>query len=101
MYLIQILLPARNNSGRQFPGKYFKSVSEQLTARFHGLTVYDRAPAKGRWQKKGRVLHDEIVVYEVMASRLDKKWWRDFRSTLERRFRQSSIVVRAQNMTLL
>jgi hypothetical protein len=40
-------------------------------------------------------MRDEIVVFEVMASELDRDWWRAYRTALERRFRQDTIIIRA------
>jgi len=36
-----------------------------------------------------------------MAAMIDAKWCRDYRHTLERIFRQDTIVIRAQPVTLL
>jgi hypothetical protein len=101
MYLVQILLPLFSNSGKRFPARYFRGVKEELTGRFRGLTAYNRAPAEGRWEKKGRVQRDEIIVYEVMAQRLEKKWWGSFRLVLEKQFHQSSVVIRAHSIRVL
>jgi hypothetical protein len=40
-------------------------------------------------------------VYEVMTPQLDPRWWSDYRRKLEERFRQESIVVRAQPIEIL
>jgi len=36
-----------------------------------------------------------------MTYPLDAGWWRDYRTELERRFAQDTIVIRAQSVTLL
>jgi len=36
-----------------------------------------------------------------MIETLDEKWWREFRESLENRFEQQSIVVRAHEIDLL
>ncbi|HZV33035.1 MAG TPA: hypothetical protein VFB72_00545 [Verrucomicrobiae bacterium] len=90
-----------SNSGKRFPARYFQGVKEQLTGKFHGLTAYTRAPAEGRWRTKRTIQRDDIIVYEVMAVRLDKKWWRSFQSMLEERFSQSSVLIRAHKITVL
>jgi hypothetical protein len=41
------------------------------------------------------VARDEMVMVEVMVDALDGSWWREYRHELERRFRQSELVVRA------
>jgi hypothetical protein len=40
-------------------------------------------------------------VFEVMAPTIDMKWWSDYRKVLERAFRQDTIVIRAQPLTIL
>jgi hypothetical protein len=46
-------------------------------------------------------VHDEIVVFEVMTEALDAAWWGNYRSQLERDFRQDQIVIRASTIALL
>lgn len=101
MYLIQILLPVFDNRGRKFPGQYFQEVHQELTDRFSGLTAYTRAPAEGSWREGKSTSHDYIVIYEVMVDALAKKWWREYRLQLQKRFRQKSIIIRQQTISLL
>jgi hypothetical protein len=101
MHLIQILLPLYDNAGKPFGEEHFAKVRDELTERFGGLTAFTRAPAQGLWQDEGETRHDEIVVFEVMAERLDTKWWRAYRQMLEREFRQDTVVIRAQPVTIL
>ena len=101
MQLIQILLPLYDNAGHLFDEELFGKVRRELTARFGGLTAFTRAPAQGLWQDEGQTKHDEIVVFEVMAEDLDTRWWRDYRKKLESDFRQDTIVIRVQPVTIL
>ena len=102
MNLIQILLPVYDKSGARFPQAQWDRVAKELTDRFGGLTAYVRAPAAGLWQEEtGRTQRDDIVVYEVMAERLEPEWWAGYRRELERRFAQDELVVRAQEMRRL
>jgi hypothetical protein len=102
MHLIQILLPVYDKAGARFPQGQYDQVAKELTERFGGLTAYVRAPAAGLWQEEtGRTQHDDIVVYEVMAERLEPEWWAAYRRELERRFAQDELVVRAQEMRRL
>ena len=101
MNLVQILLPAYDNSGKRIPRKLFDQVREDLTDRFGGMTAYTRAPASGVWKQRGKTIRDEIVVFEVMAANLDRRWWKNYRRKLERLFKQESIVVRSQTVRLL
>jgi hypothetical protein len=102
VYLIQILLPLRDNEGTPFPREEFDRVRRELTERFGGATFYARSPAVGLWKdEQGDVARDEIVVAEAMATHLEREWWRLYRETLERRFRQDEIVVRALHCGML
>ena len=102
MHLIQVLLPLYDNDGQPLPRDLYRTVAAELTERFGGLTAHTRAPAEGLWKEgPATTARDDIVIYEVMADRLDRAWWRDYRSGLEARFRQEQVVVRAQAIELL
>jgi hypothetical protein len=101
MHLVQILLPLYDNDGRALSEELFTTIRSELTERFGGLTAFTSAPAEGLWKSEGRTHHDEIVVFEVMAATLDAGWWQRYRKTLEERFSQNSIMIRAQSTTLL
>lgn len=101
MHLIQILLPLFDNEGKTLPAVKFRKVQSELSSRFDGLTAYSRSAAEGLWKKGKSIRKDDIIVYEVMASHLHSKWWRRYKLTLEKRFRQDFIVIRAQKATLL
>ena len=102
MYLIQLLLPLYDNAGQALPQPLFSEVRDELVERFGGLTAFNRAPATGLWQADDeQARHDELVVYEVMAQALDRPWWKAYRASLEARFRQQELVVRALEMSLL
>jgi len=101
MHLIQILLPLNDNNGKALPRRLFHDIKTELTSRFKGLTAYSRAPAEGIWKPRKGTKRDEIIVYEVMTSTLQRSWWKRYRTRLERQFRQESIVIRAQETFLL
>jgi len=101
VHLIQILLPLTDNEGHPFPRTHFDKVAVALTKRFGGVTAYTRSPAEGRWTGKGDTSAEEVVVIEVMVERLDEAWWTRYRKSLEAKFRQEHIVVRAQMVKLL
>jgi hypothetical protein len=96
MYVIQLLLPLADNTGRRLPRTQFARVREELTARFGGVTAYSRAPAEGLWVSNDTgVSRDDVVVVEVMAAELDAAWWAVYRTALEGRFHQEEVVIRA------
>ncbi len=100
-YLIQILLPVRDAEGTPFSRAELERVSHELTEAFGGATSFLRSPAKGLWEKHGDRQHDDVVVIETMATRLDRAWWRNYRAELERRFSQESIIIRSQRICML
>ena len=96
VHVVEIFLPLRDNDGRRFGRELYAGVRERLVERFGGLTAFTRSPAEGLWEaEEGERSRDEIVIFEVMADRLDRDWWRGFRQELEERFRQDEIVIRA------
>ncbi|MCQ4310821.1 hypothetical protein NAV33_02750 [Pseudomonas stutzeri] len=102
MHLIQLLLPLYDNDDRPLPKALFSDVRRELIERFGGLTAYTRAPVDGLWLEDGEhAVRDDLVIYEVMAPKLDREWWHDYRSSLETRFRQERIMVRAHRVSLL
>ena len=101
MHLVEIFLPFNDNGGRPFGTEKYAEVREHLTERFGGLTAFSRSPAQGTTSDRGKTVHDEIIVFEVMTETLDAAWWRSYRLQLERDFRQDEIVVRASTVTLL
>jgi hypothetical protein len=100
-YLVQILLPLRDNAGAQFGRDDFEEVSAELTEKFGGTTAFVRSPAQGLWEKDKGKQRDEVVIIETMVQALDADWWRRYRERLEKRFRQESIVVRSQAIRTL
>jgi hypothetical protein len=101
MHLVEILLPLHDNSGQPFEPEKYAEVRQHLTERFGGLTAFTRSPAQGTTTERGRPVHDDIVVFEVMTRILDVAWWGSYRLHLEREFRQDEIVIRASTVTPL
>jgi hypothetical protein len=96
MHLVQLLLPLADNAGHPFGQVAFEAVKDELTRAFGGVTAHVQAPAEGAWvDAAGERADDRIVIFEVMTGTLDRAWWADYRATLETRFRQDEVVVRA------
>ncbi|MCE7032548.1 hypothetical protein LY625_07970 [Lysobacter sp. GX 14042] len=94
--LIQLFLPLQGEAGAGYPRDLFDCVRGELTERFGGVTAYLRSPAAGAWEDDdGDVQRDRMVLLEVMADRLDHRWWDGYRRELEQRFAQEEILVRA------
>jgi hypothetical protein len=100
-YLVQMLLPTKDNQGLLFGQDVFHRVRRELTDRFGGATAYSRAPAEGLWDSGQCVRRDDIVVIEVVVEQLDVKWWTVYRQKLEERFHQDQILMRALECRIL
>lgn len=100
-YLVQLLLPVKDNDGRPFDDEVFAATRGELVERFGGVTAYLRAPARGLWKGTGGVDHDDIVILEVMTDDLNRAWWTRYRDQVRIRFRQDELVVRALPIELL
>ena len=101
MYLVQALLPLRDNEGCDFPRETFDHVVQQLTDQFGGATAYTRSPAEGAWAQDDREQREDVIVVEVMVEKLDRSWWAEFRRQLEGNFGQEQILARALRVELL
>ena len=96
MHLVRLLLPLYDNEGQRFPPKLLDGVFDELTHRFGGVTAYQRSPAEGAWKPPGeRVVHDDVVLFEVTVETLDRQWWAAYRRTLEERFQQDKLLILA------
>jgi hypothetical protein len=94
-FLIQLLLPAKRKNGSTNDTLHAK-VNATLTERFGGVTAYERVPASGLWKRPdGGVEGDDVIMVEVEAEALDRRWWSSFRQEMERKFKQQKILVRA------
>jgi hypothetical protein len=95
MYLVEILLPLRDNEGHPFAARTYDTLRDELSERYGGVTAFTRAPAEGETKTAGGKVRDDIVVYEVMTEKIDRHWWQMCRKRLEKTFQQDEIVVRA------
>lgn len=96
MHLLRLLLPLYDNEGRRFDPELLNGVFDELTHQFGGVTAYQRSPAEGAWKPPGeRVVHDDVVLFEVMVETLDRAWWAGYRHTLEERFQQDKLLILA------
>jgi hypothetical protein len=96
MHVIEIFLPLYDRAGAAIERSRFETVRRELVETFGGATAFLRAPAQGFWQdERGRVERDDVVVFEAMTEDLDRAWWTSYRETLEARFAQEEVVVRA------
>lgn len=101
MHLVELLLPLQDNDGQPFGSEKYDSVRNRLTEHFGGLTAFTRSPGQGTDTEKGKPVHDEIIVFEVMTETLDVSWWANYRVELEKEFQQDEILIRASAITRL
>ena len=92
-FQVQLFIPLQDDKGKPFPQKYFNELGSELKDNFGGLTVYSRAPATGQWKQDGQTITDELLVYEVLLSNPDKKYWTKLKARLEKIFRQEELLV--------
>jgi hypothetical protein len=96
MVLFQLVLPLYDNTNTKLPQSLFTETLKELTDRFGGATAFTRSPAQGFWEEPGgQVQRDEVIVIEVMAEEAEDDWWSAYKQTLEARFRQETILIRA------
>lgn len=97
-----MLLPLHDEMGRAYPPRDFLRVRQELAEVFGALTAYGRMPVgTPRMSETWDRTADDLVVFEVMADRLESGWWHAYRSELERRFHQPRIIVRSQAVEVL
>lgn len=102
MHLIHLLLPLYDNQQQPLPKTLFTEVRDELMAQFGGLTAHTRAPVSGLWKEENsHAVRDELIIYEVMAPAIDRDWWQSYRASLETRFRQEQVLIRAHLIEML
>lgn len=101
MFLVQLLLPLRDNRGRKFPPAFFEAVHQELADRFGGVTAFIRSPAVGMWKETDDVNRDDVIMLEVMTGELEREWWADYRRDLEEKFQQQEILIWATRIEKL
>ncbi|WP_205510625.1 hypothetical protein [Longitalea arenae] len=100
--LVQIFLPLADNSGQRFTGDWYINISRQLNEGFGGVTMYQRAPVSGLWkEEEAHTVKDDLIIYEVMADKIDPGFWAPFKKQLEQQFRQESILIRSYPIQIL
>jgi hypothetical protein len=100
MKLVQLFIPLYDNGGNRFDDGHFEMLREEFTVKFGGVTLYKRTT--GFWKEGEQPTQkDDILIYEVMVKRIEKKYWKDLKETLLIRFRQKEIVSRYSEIGLL
>jgi hypothetical protein len=101
MKLVQIFFPVYDNDGRRFSAQMFSTERKKLVEHFGGMTAHTRAPAHGLWKDGPPTKREDIVIFEVMMRKVDRKWWNNYRHALQKRFKQKELLIRAQDVKVL
>lgn len=101
MILIQIFLPITDNQGHAFSREIYTQIKETFTEKFGGVTSFSQSPAEGLWEKGEEVQKDQILIYEVMATGIDKGWWSAYKKKLEQILKQENILIRWFDIAVL
>lgn len=105
-FLVEIFLPLYkgkgDGSGQRVGKEILDSVRTELTEKYGGVTAYLRSPASGEWKdEQAHVVHDDLVIFEVMTDSLEKDWWTKFKRRLESIFQQKEILIRATTVEVV
>lgn len=103
MHIVNIYLPKLDNAGKSFPDQAYLWLRSELIEKFGGVTQYDQVPAVGYWKADASkpVSQDEMIIYEVICTRLVKAYWGGLRKRLESTFDQELILIRAHSIKTL
>jgi len=102
MQLIQILLPIIEKENEDFPWHLYADIRNELTEKFGGITTYTHSPATGLWKEAAnKTVKDEIIIYEIMASDIDRGWWKSYKQMLEKKIQQDEIIIRSWAIDVL
>jgi hypothetical protein len=102
VFVVELFLPLETSAGKPVSPATFERIKSELTDRFGGVTAFLRSPADGAWKPaEGSVVHDQVVIFEVMVSDVDTAWWHRYRKTLEIELEQERILARLYQVTVL
>jgi hypothetical protein len=102
MFVVELFLPLEKPDGSAVDAEVFERVKLELTGHFGGVTAHLQSPAQGAWKPEAEdVIHDRIVIFEVMVEDVDTAWWRAYRHRLEDELDQHRVLVRLHQVTLL
>ena len=102
MFVVELFLPLEKPDGSAVAADVFDRIRGELTDRFGGVTAHLQSPAVGAWKPEAaEVIHDRVVIFEVMIEDVDTEWWRQYRHQLEEELNQQRILARLHQVTVL
>ena len=98
----EILLPLRFNDGTAVPRELVAQTIAELEDRF-GAATWETQVLHGSWRHEGMTYHDELVRVFVDAenNRANRAFFKQFKGTLKKRFRQIDIWLTIHPMKTL
>jgi hypothetical protein len=72
---------SENNEGRPFAAKTYQSLRDEITEYYGGVTAVTRAPTEGETNAGTGNAHDDIVVFEVMTDKIDRRCSMQYRES--------------------
>lgn len=100
MHLIQIFVPQFIKKKR-ISKKILEALAFELSQSFGGATAYLRSPALGLWKKRTKLDREQILVFEVMVTRLQRREWAKRRLAWQKMFRQEKLLIRSLEIDIL
>jgi hypothetical protein len=102
MLLVQFYVPLQSARHPGARAADLAQLQQELTREFGGVTAFVSQPAEGLWQPDTeQPVRDSVVLFEVMVENLDRARWAEWRRTLEHRFGQHHLLIRAIECTSL
>lgn len=91
---IQIYVPLFDNDGTEFSEEPFLNTQEELAEKFGGLSSQESL-ISGIWRESGHVYHDKLRCLFVLVDNTEanRRFLRDYKETLKKRFRQLEILM--------
>ncbi|MFD0941497.1 inorganic diphosphatase [Pedobacter boryungensis] len=97
---IELFIPVYNKKGKPFPKKYYTNLHQKLTDKFGGLTMYSRVPVIGFWKENtANTVKENIIVYEVLATEIDDKFWSKLKKWILKTFAQEEIIIHISSVS--
>ncbi len=98
----EILLPLLYNDGSSVEKEKFLSTNEELIERF-GATTTDSARIVGRWLYQGQSYEDKLIriTVDVADTSESNSFFRTYKETLKKRFRQIDIWIASHPIEII
>lgn len=98
----EILLPLRYNTGEQIESEKFQITHNELMEKF-GAISKDSIDVSGHWYYQGTVYIDKLHRWrlDVRNTRRNRKFIKEFKNILTKRFKQEQIWITATKIEVI